>query len=216
MSDATKSLFSKDDHSLILIDHQSLQTLSTRSHEVDYVVNNAVAVAEVGNIFDLPRLVTTGFLDRQGIVEPLDEAVRDWLNIERPPGGFNAWDNQEIRQWARDQGRNRLVMAGQWTEICLSFTVLAAIDDGYEVAFIADASGGATKEAHDIAVERMIQAGAIPMTAFQYAAEVLEDWGREDGLGQPVNELYRRRSGAFGQGLIWQAYAAARAERAAA
>jgi nicotinamidase-related amidase len=105
--------------------------------------------------------------------------------------------------WVAQTGRKKLVMAGLWTEVCLQMPVLSALVDGYEVCFLTDASGGASREAHDMAVQRMIQAGAILTTTWSYVSELQRDWAREETAGA-VAKLFEEHGGGFGQGLRWE------------
>jgi nicotinamidase-related amidase len=105
--------------------------------------------------------------------------------------------------WVKQTGKKKLVMAGLWTEVCLQMPVLSALADGYEVYFLTDASGGASREAHDMAVQRMIQAGAIPITTWSYVSELQRDWAREETAGE-VTKLFEEHVGGFGQGLRWE------------
>jgi nicotinamidase-related amidase len=108
-----------------------------------------------------------------------------------------------VIEWVRKTGKKKLVMAGLWTEVCLQMPVLSALDDGHEVCFITDASGGASREAHDMAVQRMIQAGAVPTTTWSYVSELQRDWSREATAGE-VTKLFETHGGGFGQGLRWE------------
>jgi nicotinamidase-related amidase len=99
--------------------------------------------------------------------------------------------------------KKKLVMAGLWTEVCLLMPVLSAVADSYDVYFITDASGGSSREAHDMAVQRMIQVGGIPITTWSYVSELQRDWSRERTAGA-VTKLFEEFGGGFGQGLRWE------------
>jgi nicotinamidase-related amidase len=193
-------LLAPDNHVLLLIDHQYLQMLTTRSHEVGDIINNVAAVAEGAKIFNVPTLVTTAFAEKQNVVSALADATSDQTPIDRTT--LNSWEDPRVTDWVKAKGKRKLVMAGQWTEVCLAMPVLSALADGYQVYFITDASGGATKEAHDMAVQRMVQAGAVPITTWAYVSELQRDWARETATA--VANLFAARGGGFGQGLRWQ------------
>ncbi|RAK61307.1 hydrolase [Phenylobacterium hankyongense] len=193
-------LLNPENHALLLIDHQYLQMLTTRSHEVGDIINNVAAVAEGAKIFNVSTLVTTAFAEKQNVVSALADATSDQVPIDRTT--LNSWEDPRITDWVKAKGKRKLVMAGQWTEVCLAMPVLSALADGYEVYIITDASGGATKEAHDMAVQRMVQAGAVPMTTWAYVSELQRDWARE--TAGAVSNLFAARGGGFGQGLRWQ------------
>lgn len=202
MQQSSGPLLTPENHSLILIDHQTELELTIRSHEIVQTLNNVAFVAQTADIFNIPLLVTTGFVDKNPLIEPLGTIVADKPKIDRTT--LNSWEDERIPRWVKEQGRPKLVMAGQWTEVCLLFPVLSALADGYDVYFITDASGGATQEAHDMAVLRMVQAGAKPVTTWSYTSELQRDWARSDEATQRVTQLFAERGGAFGLGLKWQ------------
>lgn len=194
-------LLDPGNHALLLIDHQYLQMLTTRSHETNELINNVAALAEGARIFNVPTLVTTAFAQKQDLVKPLSDATADLTPIDRTT--LNSWEDPRVLDWVKAQGKKKLVMAGQWTEVCLAMPVLSALADGYEVYVVSDASGGASREAHDMAMQRMIQAGAQPMTVWAYVSELQRDWARAETAGE-VSNLFAKRGGGFGQGLLWQ------------
>src|SRR5271154_656567 len=157
---STNNLLDSGNHALLLIDHQYLQLLTLRSHEASQVIGNATAVAKAANIFKVPTLLTTAFAKRQNLIREIQDVFPEQIPIDRT--SLNSWEDQRVVNWVRQTGREKLVMAGLWTEVCLQMPVLSALAGGYEVYFLTDASGGGSREAHDMAVARMIQAGAIP------------------------------------------------------
>jgi nicotinamidase-related amidase len=197
----TNSLLSPENHALLLIDHQYLQLLTLRSHEAATVINNTTAVAKAAKIFDIPLLLTSAFAERQEIVKEVKDIYPEQVPLDRTT--LNSWEDERVTNWVKETGKKRLVMAGLWTEVCLTMPVISALADGYEVYIITDASGGASQEAHDMAVQRMIQAGAIPMTTWAYVSELQRDWAREKTAG-PVMQLFEEHGGGFGQGLRWE------------
>jgi hypothetical protein len=116
---------------------------------------------------------------------------------------INTWEDKNVVQWVEKTGRKKLVMAALWTEICLAFPVIHALGDGYEVYFVTDASGGTSVEAHEMGIQRMIQAGAIPITSGVFGAELQRDWAREatvPGLAQILLD----HGGATSTNLAWE------------
>jgi nicotinamidase-related amidase len=198
---STHNLLEPGNHALVLIDHQYLQLLTLRSHEASQVISNATAVAKAAKIFKVPTLLTTAFAERQNLIKEIQDVFPGQTPIDRTT--LNTWEDQRVVNWVRQTGRKKLVMAGLWTEVCLQMPVLSALADGYEVLFLTDASGGAGREAHDMAVQRMIQAGAIPTTTWSYVSELQRDWAREETAG-PVAKLFEEHGGGFGQGLRWE------------
>jgi nicotinamidase-related amidase len=175
--------------------------LTVRSHDASELIDHAVALVEAAPIFDVPMLTTTAFRERPGLVAPLAEATKAVKPIDRTT--LNAWEDPCIVDWVEETGRKKIVIAGQWTEVCVAMPVLPALEAGYEVYIVTDACGGASREAHDMAVERMVQAGACPITTWTYVSELQRDWARAATTEQ-VTKLFAQRGGAFGQGLLWE------------
>jgi len=198
---ASDILLNPDNHALLLIDHQYLQLLTLRSHEASQIISNAQAVAKASKVFKIPTLLTTAFAERQELIKEIQDIFPDQVPVDRTT--LNSWEDPRIVDWVKQTGRKKLVMAGLWTEVCLQMPVLSALADGYEVYFITDASGGASREAHDMAVQRMIQAGAIPTTTWSYVSELQRDWAREETASE-VTKLFEEHGGGFGQGLRWE------------
>jgi nicotinamidase-related amidase len=195
------NLLEPGNHALLLIDHQYLQLLTLRSHDASQVISHAAAVAKAAKIFKVPTLLTTAFAERQDLIKEIQDVFPEQSPIDRTT--LNTWEDRRVVNWVEQTGRRKLVMAGLWTEVCLLMPVLSAVADGYEVYFLTDASGGASREAHDMAVQRMIQAGAIPTTTWSYVSELQRDWGREETAGA-VTKLFEEHGGGFGQGLRWE------------
>jgi Amidases related to nicotinamidase len=198
---ASNNLLTPDNHALLLIDHQYLQLLTLRSHEASQVISNVQGVAKAAKLFKVPTLLTTAFAERQELIKEVQDIFPDQVPVDRTT--LNSWEDSRVVDWVKQTGKKKLVMAGLWTEVCLQMPVLSALADGYEVYFISDASGGASREAHDMAVQRMIQAGAIPTTTWSYVSELQRDWSREETAGE-VTKLFEEHGGGFGQGLRWE------------
>jgi nicotinamidase-related amidase len=195
------NLLEPRNHALLLIDHRYLQLLTLRSHEASQVISNATSVAKAAKIFKVPTLLTTTFAERQNSSRRSKDVFPEQTPIDRTT--LNSWEDQRVVNWVKQTDRKKLVMAGLSTEICLLMPVLSALADGYKVYFLTDASGGASREAQDMAVQRMIQAGAIPTTTWSYVSESQRDWAREETAGA-VTKLFEEHGGGFGQGLRWK------------
>jgi nicotinamidase-related amidase len=195
------TLITGDDHALMLIDHQYLQLLAVRSHPNDTVVRNTVMLAKAAKVFNVPTLFTTAFAERQALIEEIQAVHPDQTPIDRT--GLNSWDDERVRDWIKATGKKKLVMAGLWTEVCLTMPVLSALAAGFEVYVVTDASGGGSAEGHERAVQRMIQAGARPLTVASYVSELQRDWGRLE-TAEAVAKLFAEFGGGFGQGLRWE------------
>lgn len=198
---ADDTLLTPGNHALVLIDHQYLQLLAVRSHPNETVVNNTVLLAKTAKLFRVPTLLTTAFAERQALFEEVQAVFPEQKPIDRT--GLNSWDDQRVRDWVKKTGKAKLVMAGLWTEVCLCMAVLSALAAGHEVYIVTDASGGGSNEGHERAVQRMVQAGARPLTAAVYISELQRDWSREETAAD-VAKLFAQYGGGFGQGLRWE------------
>ena len=205
------ALLTPDQCALILIDHQPFQFAGMKSHDPQTVINNVVALAKTAKLYEVPTLLTTVTEERGGhILKQLQDVFPEQKPIDRT--FINSWEDKRVVEWVKKTGRTRLVMAALWTEICLAFPVIHALGDGYDVYFVTDASGGVSLEAHEIAVQRMIQAGGVPLTWGVLSAEWQRDWAREEtvpGLAQIVVEHH----GSTGTSFLWEQQLLGHADR---
>ena len=112
---------------------------------------------------------------RQELFQEVQAVFPDQKPIDRT--GLNSRDDPRVLDWVNKTGKKKLAMAGLWTEVCLSMPVIDALADGYEVYIVTDASGGGSTEGHERGVQRMVQAGAQPLTTVAYVSELQRDWG---------------------------------------
>ena len=115
---------------------------------------------------------------------------------------MNTWEDQRVVDVVQKTGKKKIVLAALWTEVCGVLPALSALEQGYEVYFVTDASGGVTKEAHDMAVQRMVQAGAKPITWVQYLLELQRDWARGETYAA-VMDIAKEHAGGYGLGMIY-------------
>ena len=195
------NLLTPENHALLLIDHQYLQLMSLTSHKPATVTNNATALAKAAKVFKVPTLLTTAFAERQALLKDIQAVFPEQKPIDRT--GLNSWEDKRVVDWVKKTGRKKLVMAGLWTEVCLSLAVLSALGDGYEVYIIPDASGGGDAESHAMGVQRMVQAGATPLSVLAYLSELQRDWAREATV-PAVLEIFEQHGGSFGSALRWE------------
>ena len=175
----------KDDAAVLLVDHQTGLLSLVRDIDPDKFKNNVLALADCAKYFNLPTILTTSFeLGPNGpLVPELKAMFPDSPYIARP-GQINAWDNEEFVAAVKATGKKQLIVAGVVTEVCVSFPVLSALEEGYDVFVIADASGTFNEMTRDAAWSRMIAAGAQMMTWFGAACELHRDWRNDvEGLG---------------------------------
>ncbi|RXZ38653.1 hydrolase [Oxalobacteraceae bacterium CAVE-383] len=186
---------------LIFIDHQPQMAFGVQSMDRQAMKNNVVGLAKAASIFKIPTTITTVESTAfSGYTYPeLLNVFPGQKVLER--SSMNSWDDQKVRDALAANGRKKVVVAGLWTEVCNNTFSLCAMDEGgYEIYMVADASGGTSKEAHDFAMQRMIQAGVVPVTWQQVLLEWQRDWARRETY-DAVMALVREHSGAYGMGV---------------
>lgn len=176
----------RDDAAVLLVDHQAGLLSLVRDIDPDKFKNNVLALADLAAYFGLPTILTTSFETGPNgpLVPELKAQFPDAPYIARP-GQINAWDNEEFVAAVRATGKRQLIIAGVVTEVCVAFPALSALEEGYEVFVVTDASGTFNALTRDAAWQRMAQAGAQLMSWFGVACELHRDWRRDiEGLGQ--------------------------------
>lgn len=166
---------------VVFIDYQPSQFSTITSSSAEEILLNAEAVARLARLYEIPTVVTTVAVD-MGVNKPtvpeLMEALGDVTEIDRT--GVNSWEDPDFRAAVEATGRRKVVLCGLWTEVCLAFPTIDMLAEGYEVFPVADAVGGISRVAHDRAFDRMIAAGAQPVTAISLGCELMRNWARED------------------------------------
>jgi len=181
---------SKQDAAVLLVDHQSGLISLVQDHSPAEFKDSVLALADVAKFFDLPTILTTSFEDGPNgpIVPELKERFPKAPFIPRP-GQINAWDNEEFVAAVKETGRSQLIIAGVVTDVCVAFPTLSALEAGYEVFVVTDASGTFNQTVRDAALNRMSLAGAQVMNWFSVACELHRDWRNDiEGLGQLLSE----------------------------
>ena len=200
--EAAKSLLTPKNHSLILIDHQPQMAFATRSHSVESVRNNVTGLAKAAKAFNVPTILTT--VAEKSFSGPLFPELKAVFPNQTPIDRttMNTWEDNRVTDKIKKFKKNKIVIAALWTEVCGVGPVLSALEEGYEVYFVTDASGGVSKEAHDMAVQRMVQAGAKPITWVQYMLELQRDWARTETYVDVTN-IAKEHAGGYGLGIIY-------------
>jgi nicotinamidase-related amidase len=186
---------------IIFIDHQPQMAFGVQSIDRQALKNNTVALAKAAKTFNIPATITTvETLSFSGHTYPELLDVFPGLPIlERT--SMNSWDDQKVRDALAKNGRKKVVVAGLWTEVCnTTFALCAMLEGDYEIYMVSDASGGTSKEAHDMAMQRMIQAGVVPVTWQQVMLEWQRDWARKETY-DAVTGIAKEHSGAYGMGI---------------
>jgi nicotinamidase-related amidase len=189
---------------LIFIDHQPQMAFGAQSIDRQALKNNVVALAKSAKVFGIPTIITTVETDSfSGHTYPELLAVfPEAPLLERT--SMNSWDDQKVRDALAEgasEGRRKIVVSGLWTEVCnLTFALSAMHDTDYELYMVADASGGTSQDAHDYAMQRMIQAGVVPVTWQQVLLEWQRDWARKETYDATI-AIVQEHSGAYGMGV---------------
>lgn len=181
---------SRDEAALLLVDHQSGLISLVQDFSPGEFKNNVLAVAAAGAYFKLPTILTTSFENGPNgpLVPELKETFPDAPYIARP-GQINAWDNENFVNAVKKTGRKQLVIAGVVTEVCVAFPALSAVEEGYEVFVITDASGTFNEVTRHTAWLRMQAAGVQLINWFAMACELHRDWRNDiEGLGALLSD----------------------------
>ncbi len=189
----TDHLLTPRNSALVVIDYQPLQLQVMTSMDREALVDNIVSVARLARTYDLPVVLSTvNAANGQGNTLPeIKAALPDTPEIDRTT--MNAWEDVEFRQAVEATGRKKLIMTALWTEICLAFPTLDALRDGFEIYPVVDAVGGTSPEAHRAGLERIVQAGARPISWVGLAGELQRDWARADTVGELVDIVLTTR-----------------------
>jgi nicotinamidase-related amidase len=176
----TDSLLTPQNAVLALIDYQPEQYAGVASVQRDELLAHVTMLGRVATSFKLPVVLSTVYVKHgmSGTNAELLEALPGVPEIDRTT--MNSWEDPEFRAAVEHSGRKKLIIAGLWTEVCVAFPTLDALHAGYEVYVVVDAIGGVSRVAHESAMQRMIQAGAIPITVLGLACELQRDWGRPE------------------------------------
>jgi nicotinamidase-related amidase len=195
-------LISPKDHTLIMIDFQSQMSFATKSIDAVNLRNNAALVAHAAAGFGVSTILTT--VAEKTFSGPMfteiTEAFPGQALLDRT--SMNTWEDAAVIDEVNRIGKKRLVMCGLWTSVCIVGPSLSALDQGFEVYVIADACGDISTEAHDRAMDRMVQAGVKPMTSLQYLLELQRDWARTETY-EMTTGIAKKFGGAYGLGIIY-------------
>ena len=216
MSNPKLEQLAPENSQLIFIDHQPQMAFGVASIDRQALKNNVVALAKAAKAFNVPTTITTVETETfSGHTYPeLLEVFPQTPLLERT--SMNSWDDQKVRDALARNGRRKVVVSGLWTEVCNNtFAFGAMLEGGYEIYMVADASGGTSMEAHDYAMQRMIQVGVVPVTWQQVLLEWQRDWARRDTY-DAVMDIVKEHSGAFGMGVDYAYTLVHKAEERAA
>ncbi|TDU34324.1 nicotinamidase-related amidase [Gelidibacter sediminis] len=194
-------LLTPTNHSLLLIDHEGQMGFAVNGIDPVQLRNNVGLVAGASKIFNIPTVVTT--VAAESFSGPVFPEISEFYPNEAEyvdRTTMNTWEDVNAHKAITGKNKKKIVMAGLWTSVCIVGPAMSAIAEGYEVYIITDASGDISQEAHDMAVQRMIQVGAKPITSMQYLLELQRDWARGETY-EAVNQLAMRFGGGYGLGI---------------
>lgn len=196
------SLLRPEESVLVLIDHQPYQLANLNSHDPHMVVNNATALAKTARAFGVPTILTSVVADRGGLIFPQITGVFPGQEvIDRT--FINTWQDAAVVDAVKATGRKQLIIAGLWTEICVAMPAIQALGEGWDVTVVTDASGGTSVEAHEVAIQRMVAAGANMMTWLAVASEWQRDWARTEHAAELTEVLVQHAAGS-GIAFLWE------------
>lgn len=201
MANPKLELLTPKNSAVIFIDHQPQMYFGVANMDRQLIKNNVVALAKSAKAFDVPVIITS--VESQGFSGPTLPELLDvfpGLNIlER--SSMNSWDDRKVREALEKTGKKKIVVSGLWTEVCInSFVLSAMLEGGYEIYVVADACGGTSLMAHDYGMDRMIQAGVVPMTWQQVLLEWQRDWAKKETYDATL-AIVKEHSGAYGMGV---------------
>lgn len=193
-------LLNPKNSALILIDFQPQMTFGVANIDRQTLFNNVMLLAKAAKIFHVPTVLTT--VETKSFSGNFWPQVLDIFPDQEPVerSSMNSWEDAKLVEAVAATGRKKLIMAALWTEVCLTFPALEALQAGYEVYAVEDASGGTSITAHNAAMRRIEQAGAVPVTALQVLLEYQRDWARKDTYNAVI-EVVKEHCGAYGQGV---------------
>jgi nicotinamidase-related amidase len=194
-------LLTPTNHALVLVDYEGQMAFATKNIGIGDLRDNVGLVAGGSKIFNVPTVVTTvAHRTFSGPVFPeIAEFYPDQASyIDRTT--MNTWEDAKAHAAIVGKGKKKIVFGGLWSEVCIVGPALSAIAEGYDVYVLTDASGGVSQEAHEMAINRMIQAGAQPITSSQYVLELQRDWARQETYAA-VTGLFKKYGGAYGLGI---------------
>lgn len=196
------SLLRPEDSVLVLIDHQPYQLANLNSHDPQAVVNTTTALAKTAKAFGVPAILTSVVAARGGLLFPhITDVFPGQEVIDRT--FINTWEDRKVVDAVKATGRKQLIIAGLWTEICVAMPVIQALGEGWDVTVVTDASGGTSVEAHEVAIQRMLAAGANMMTWLAVASEWQRDWARTEHAAE-LTEVLKYHAGGSGIAYLWE------------
>jgi nicotinamidase-related amidase len=195
-------LLTPSDHTLIMVDFQSQMSFATKNIDAVNLRNNAALVANGAKGFGVSTILTT--VAEKSFSGPMFNEITDSFpgQVLFDRTSMNTWEDESVIDEINRIGKKRIVLSGLWTSVCIVGPALSALDQGFEVYVISDACGDVSDEAHNRAMDRMVQAGAQPMTSLQYLLELQRDWARTQTY-EMTTGIAKKFGGSYGLGIIY-------------
>ena len=200
LEDTDGGLITAANSVVVFIDHQPQMTFGVANIERQQLVNNVVMLAKAAKEFDVPAILTAVETESfSGYIWPqLMDVFPGQKPIERT--SMNSWDDPAFREAVKATGRKNIIIAGLWTEVCVTWPALNMLNEGYNIYIVEDACGATSPLAHEAAIRRCVQAGAVPMTTLATVLEFQRDWANRDHYDALLN-IFREHGGAYGDGI---------------
>lgn len=200
LSDTDGGLLTKENCTVVFIDHQPQMTFGVANIDRQLLVNNVVMLAKGAKEYGVPVIITAVETESfSGYIWPdLMGIFPDLQPIER--SSMNSWDDEKFRAAVHATGKRNIVISGLWTEVCVAWPTLNLLHEGYNVYVVEDACGATSHIAHDAAMRRVVQAGAVPLTSVATVLEFQRDWANKEHY-DAVLQIFREHGGAYGDGI---------------
>ena len=201
LPDTDDGLLTKDNSALVFIDHQPQMSFGVGSGiDRQLLVNNVLMLAKGAKEFGVPTILTT--VETESFSGPMWPQLLDVFPEQEPieRTGMNSWDTPAFREAVRATGRKNIILSGLWTEVCITWPTLNMLSEGYNIYVVEDACAGTSPAAHEAALSRMVQAGAVRMTTVASVLEFKRDWANSY-IYNAMMDLFREHGGAYGVGI---------------
>lgn len=195
-----KGLITADNSAVVFIDHQPQMTFGVANIERQQLINNVVLLAKGAKEFGVPAILTAVETESfSGYIWPqLMDVFPGKQPIERT--SMNAWDSPKLQEAVKATNKKNIIIAGLWTEVCVTWPALSMLAEGYNIYIVEDACGATSQAAHEAAIRRCVQAGAVPMTVIATVLEFQRDWARREHY-DALMTIFREHGGAYGNGI---------------
>lgn len=195
-------LLTPDNSVFLFVDHQPQMFFGVGSGDRTAIVNATVGLAKSAKAFNVPVILSTVAAETFSgpLLPQLAEVFPKEPVIDRST--MNPWEDGAVVEAIKATGRKKIVLSGLWTEVCVVLPALSALSQGYEVYVVADTCGGLSPQAHEHAIQRMVRAGAVPVTWVQVLLELQRDWARTETY-DAVADIAKTHDGSYGLGFVY-------------